>query len=150
MKLRIAFSLPLYLLFTSPALSADKDTLQGAWVVDSFVAMGRDLGQFKGTPFTIVGDKIKMKLGEKENESSYKTDDTKSPKHIDIVSKSPEGKDTTSLGIYKIEGDKLIICSGGGSVEVNRETGEAIHKQDPRPTEFESKKAVLMVLKRKK
>ena len=47
---------------------------------------------------------------EKEEPSTYKTDTSKTPYQIDLTEKQPDGTDIKIYGIYKIEGDKLIIC----------------------------------------
>ncbi|WP_439621348.1 TIGR03067 domain-containing protein [Gemmata sp.] len=92
----------------------------------------------------------------KYSTAPYKLDNTKVPAEIDMVDPDREG--VTDLGIYKLEGDLLTICSvpsktrwpkkpadgaKGGGVELEEMTFE-------RPTEFKTTKdtpSTLVVLK---
>ena len=107
-----------------------------------------------------AGDKFIINFGGPKQTSVYKTDNSKTPQQLDVVGRLPDGGEMKSLAIYKIDGDTLTICTGGGSAEsppVRVKPGEKpgkppeiIYVSDPRPTAFDSSKAALMVLKRKK
>ena len=132
-------SLVLCPLLASPALSADKDELQGTWVLESHEDDGKKRDDSIGGLLKFSGNNITFESGDKKNDLpfNYRTDKSKSPKHIDLTFKNLDGKDVIdALGIYKIEGDALTICMGT--------------KRGLRPTEFDSKQGVLMVHKRKK
>jgi uncharacterized protein (TIGR03067 family) len=75
-----------------------------------------------------AGEKITVMVdGKQVDETTFKIDPSKSPRHIDIVSsgKGPN-KGKSAAGIYTLEGNTLKICSG--------EPGSK------RPTEFSSEK----------
>ena len=133
----------------------DKDALQGTWVAESGVSMGESIKELEGAVFTFSGDtfKIKPKEGDVVPTGSYKTDNSKSPKQIDMITKGPGGKDMTALSIYKIDGDTLTICAGASSssttVNPDGTESEPVITQGPRPTAFDSKKGVMIVLKRR-
>ena len=115
--------------------------------------MGKKVDQLKGGIFTFAGDKVTMKMGDKQHAGSYKADASKSPKHIDITSKGPGGKENTAEAIYKIDGETLTICTGLGTASSTKNSDgtetEPVAKQDPRPTAFDSKQGALIVFKRK-
>src|SRR5205085_1770694 len=77
----------------------------------------------------IKGNKITIMLGTEAKDGSFKVDETKKPKEIDL---NLDGKD--SLGIYDFVGDKLRICGA--------EPGQ------PRPKEIASTNAMVFVFKR--
>ena len=136
-KLVVVLSLVVCLLLASPVLSADKDELQGTWILESWEMRGKKLDIPKGRVITFSHDEFSAKVDGKKQSSSYKTDGSESPKHMDITTEGPDEKGMISLAIYKIEGDTLTICAGGGIVD----------KQEPRPTAFDSKQGSLMILK---
>lgn len=89
----------------------------------------------------ITADKMIGKKGGKDDPSTYKTDASKTPAHIDMVGKGFDGKDEKVYGIYKLEGETLTICV----VESD--------KAEDRPKEFKTekgKKAMIMTLTKKK
>lgn len=134
MKLNPAISLVVCLLLTSPALSADKDELQGTWVCESFIKKGEKKDRAKGIRFTFSGDKFTMSKTDSGVTRIYKADAGKSPKQITIIYPT---KGTRAPGIYKIDRDTLTICMP--------------YPDSPsRPTAFDNKQGGLFVLKRKK
>ena len=120
-------------------------TIVGEWVGEKATRGGQDRPVPEGgILFTFTADgKVTVKEGAREPKdgATYKIDTKKNPNEIDII--PPAGKDEPNvLGIFKIDGDTLTICIGGGSKEGSE-----------RPTKFESpegSKTMLMVFKRKK
>src|SRR5207302_9699744 len=106
----------------------DKDKLQGSWKLTAGTKGGQEAPpeflEMAGASFK--GDKFTLKLSNKEIEFSFKIDDTKKPRHIDL---NIEGK--SMPGIYELDGDTLKICVA----------------ESERPTEFKGEgNATLLVL----
>ncbi|VTR93232.1 Uncharacterized protein OS=Pedosphaera parvula (strain Ellin514) GN=Cflav_PD2062 PE=4 SV=1 [Gemmata massiliana] len=130
----------------APARAADekddKKAAQGTWEYETLEWNGKKIpfNQIKMTTVTFDGDKFAIKIGDKVTSSgTHKFDSTKSPKTFDATVTDGEGRGTTMLGIYKLEGDSLTGC-------INL-TGRE------RPTEFkttENSETVLMTAKRAK
>jgi uncharacterized protein (TIGR03067 family) len=101
---------------------ADAERLQGIWQAVSALDSGTKAPDeaLKNIRWTVTKDKIIYKVGDKTMEWSYKLDQSKKPKWIDLK----EGNRTT-LGIYELEGDTLKICFA--------------KQNDERSTAFESK-----------
>ena len=89
----------------------DKDLLQGEWVMQSLEVEGVPVPEekLKGTTLLIQGDKYTVITKKSKREVSFKLDQTKNVKTIDMAlsaGKEPEiGK-----GIYKLEGDVFTLC----------------------------------------
>ena len=103
-----------------PVAAEDKDDsgkndlkkFQGTW---TFVSMEQDgKQQPKGDePQTITfeGDKFTVKMGDKIVQAgTQKLDPSKKPKAVDAAITEGEGKGTTMLGIYAVEGDTIKAC----------------------------------------
>lgn len=86
----------------------------------------------------ITADQLIATKSGKEDPATYKIDATKKPAEIDVTSKKGD-KEEKSYGIYKVEGDKLILCVA--------ETENA--KDRPKDFKTEGGKAVLLTLKKK-
>jgi len=110
----IVFAFILAICATSVADEAKKDldALQGEWVMVGLEVEGKPVPEEKiqGTTLTIKGDKYIVSVKDKKHEITITLDPTTSPKHIDMA--FPNGTDAPNIGkgIYKIEGDKLIVC----------------------------------------
>jgi len=137
----------LILVFSAAALRGqdaqkDLDKFQGAWAVTAMEANGKSvpLDSVKGT-VTFKGD-LMVVAGPGFNpktEHRIKLDPSKKPKSLDAT-KTSEGKDRNSLGIYQLEGDEIKLCL-------------PIGLRTERPTDFKSAKGsnlVVMTLKRSK
>jgi uncharacterized protein (TIGR03067 family) len=103
-------------LATAPAQNAkkDMDALQGDWkVVDYKGPEEAFIKEFKSKGKIVFdGDKMTIWLGDvKFGEATYKLDSAKKPKHIDVITGDPNGKDKIVLGIYALDGDKLTMFS---------------------------------------
>src|SRR6476620_3769727 len=104
------------LLVVGTTLAADKDAelkaLEGAWVLDAATADGMDhTDLFAGMKLILKGNEYTIKFAENSDKGTFTLDPDKSPKWIDIKTgeKGPF-KGLTLPGIYKIEGEKLVVC----------------------------------------
>jgi uncharacterized protein (TIGR03067 family) len=116
---------------------ADPSKVEGDWVAESYILGGKESEREKGRVFRFADGKITM-VGRRED-VEYKLDPKADPPHIDLI---PIGKEKADpiLGIYKLDGDTLVICFPKGG------------KAD-RPAKFESpdgSQIVLLKLKREK
>jgi uncharacterized protein (TIGR03067 family) len=123
---------------------SDKDNLQGTWVLvlAEFGGMKIEPPKGKETLFTFKGDKVTTTgdPGEKDVEGTFKLDENKKPKEIDlVVPKQDKPKETETMkGIYQLDGDTLKMATP--------EAGPS----GPRPTSFDGKEVVVTTFKRKK
>lgn len=103
----------------------DLEKLQGTWAFLSEERGGQKVAhsdeEIKGMKLVIKDDKITLTHGQQTEEVTFKIDETKSPKQIDVT-ETKDGKSVVHLGIYKLEKDTFTLC--------------ASHSPDPRPTEF--------------
>jgi uncharacterized protein (TIGR03067 family) len=130
-----------------PAAPADEELLQGTWVVVSFEKDGRkhpDPGKGR-----VVIRKSELSIGQ-EGEAgdtfTFKLHPTEKPKGIDL--KMP-GEKTPTLGIYRLEGDRLTLCVRGRGDRKKDGTPSDL-RESSRPKEFATEGNMLMVLTRKK
>jgi uncharacterized protein (TIGR03067 family) len=122
----------LFAAFTS-AQDAKKEleALQGDWTSESREVKGKKIDiQFN---LTIKGNQWLVSPDNSDPKITFKIDPSKNPKTIDIM----QGEETVTLGIYKLEGDRMTMCRSFG-------------KGSARPTEFKSEEAILIVWKREK
>jgi uncharacterized protein (TIGR03067 family) len=146
MKPRVLFVLSVGLLVGAQAQDDAKKEManfKGTWSLLSVVLPTGDKGPSEndikemklvfGQP---ADDSMVMKFGDKgEKASTYKLDPSKSPKEIDM---QPSGGPKLAKGIYKLDGDTLVICA---------------NNQGDRPKEFKADKASgtsVLTLKRDK
>jgi uncharacterized protein (TIGR03067 family) len=87
------------------------DPLVGEWLIEKAVRGGHDSTPPAGSKITFTADgRALIRDGKrgKDEPNTYTTDPKKDPPEIDI---RPRGKTETSFrGIYKLEGDSLIMC----------------------------------------
>jgi len=112
--------LGLAVLLIPPAAGDDKeksdtDKLQGEWVAVSMELSGRKAADdyVKKTSLVIKGEDWQQTLnGTKAKDRKFKLDPSKSPKEIDFELTDPKTDKAARLtrGIYKFEGDQLILC----------------------------------------
>src|SRR5262249_44818225 len=120
-------TLPAPLLAADPA-KTDRDKLQGTWAVVSAERDGKADDALKGHDLTFAGDAFTIKLKDKVlYKGTFKLDPDKKAAAIDFTHTEGEAKGKTWLGIYRLDGDKLIICDN------------AYDLQKGRPTEFTTK-----------
>ena len=65
-----------------------------------------------GTTLVIKKDKYTTIVKKKEYAATFTVDQKQDPKHIDMPIPDDSGTPQLPKGIYKIDGDKLIICRG--------------------------------------
>lgn len=135
--------LPLLALATPPTADDDKalDKLQGTWNVVRYVYDGKEETPPADKPETLVIKKSKYELKRAEHNfhGELKLDASTSPWKIDAsLYDKDDKKRGNAVGIYKFEGEKLIVCWD--------QTGEN------RPTQFGSdsgSKSQMIVLEKK-
>ncbi len=149
MKLRCLLMLVVVVLLgadeKAPELKGDLKKLQGVWKATSVIYNGDELSSddegkikltIKGNGGTL--DAAKMVKSEYAK-ITIKLDETTKPKCIDVTIAAGGQKGVTLESIYKIDGDKLTICTKVLGME--------------RPTKFESpggESLLLIVLERVK
>jgi uncharacterized protein (TIGR03067 family) len=133
------------LLAVGTVAAADKDTelkaLEGAWILDAAELEGRDhTDDFAGMKLILKGTDYTIEFGENSDKGTFTINVEKKPKWIDIQT-GAKGPFMGKLlpGIYKIDGDKLILCAHADA--------------KTRPTEFDAKEKtrnMLLTYKREK
>jgi uncharacterized protein (TIGR03067 family) len=153
-KLLAVASLLCLLVFYRPATGRDNgesekgetttvgDSLGGSWTIVSIEFMGQKINPPNAGAMTLTFEKgkVTMKDGMRNEAGSYKIDESKKVKEIDLT--TPKNGNAqmaeTIKGIYVIEGDNLKI---------------AFSIQGPmgtRPSGFDAKDAGVITLKRKR
>lgn len=125
----------------SDAAKKDSDKLQGTWTFVSMERGGQAVPQSDAGPvITFDGDKFAVKAGDTVLQAGTQVlDPDKKPKAVDSKVTEGEGKGTTMLGIYEVDGDNLKACFDTEGKK--------------RPTEFKTTAGdghMLVVLKRAK
>jgi uncharacterized protein (TIGR03067 family) len=125
-------------------VTKDQERLQGTWVLvgrelDGKASTEEEVKRIEGK-IVVSGNKITYgSRGEVDGqESTFKLDPAAKPRAIDWTITSGPVKGAKVRAIYKLEGDRLTVCSGGG---------------EKRPTEFSTKprdEQVLLVYRRQK
>lgn len=104
---------------TSPALiqeaiRAEQKRLQGTWKATTGALSGRPGGVEADVRWTISGDRIVLEFNGRW-EGTYRLDPAASPKRLNLILKSPDGKRTEELrATYEVRGDDLCICLASG------------------------------------
>jgi uncharacterized protein (TIGR03067 family) len=100
----------------------------GTWVMVSATIDGKELAadELKDVSYVIKsGKSTQLVKGKEQGTASFKVDASKKPAAMDFTFHDGRLKGKTLKGIYKFDGEKLVVCRGG--------VGKA------RPTMFESK-----------
>ena len=120
------------------AQDADLDKLQGTWDLVTLNLDGKEIPaeRIKAAKLQTVykGNNLsRVNNAKKSDSAAIKIDSSKSPKHLDTTNKDG----VTEVGIYKLNGDSLTICT-------RTESGKE------RPTKFEpnADKTILTTWKR--
>ena len=125
----------------APGPKDEKDAgpkLEGEWKVESWEQLGQMLEL--SADWSFKGDKYTLNMGANLEEGSIKLDTAKKPHTIDLKITGGNCAGNDQFGIYKFDGDKLIVCL-------------AWPGDKDRPTEFKSTadaRTILITLKRPK
>jgi uncharacterized protein (TIGR03067 family) len=96
------------------AIRIDQQRLQGTWRLISGAVGGQSGGAEANARWIIAANKIVMEL-EDRREGKFTLDPAKSPRRIDIVTTSSDGKTTEEIhGVYELRGDDLYVCLASG------------------------------------
>ncbi|MDR3621222.1 MAG: TIGR03067 domain-containing protein [Paludisphaera borealis] len=126
----------------SPEVKKELAKHQGVWATESFHRDGKDTPDAiaRSITRTVDGDHVVWKRnGKSFSGSTIVLDPTADPKTIDILADGGPARDKRVLGIYKLEDDRLTICTSDAD--------------QPRPKDFKAEKdsrRTLMVFKREK
>jgi uncharacterized protein (TIGR03067 family) len=117
---------------------ADLKAMQGTWYRTSVIANGIEHERTPGGTKIVITD-THLQFPSPLDAWTITLDAKKSPKHFDYVGNSHYTNDTIFRGIYRLEGDTLILCCNKGP------------RVEDRPTKFESSKdsVWIQVFKRK-
>jgi len=126
---------------TQAETKTDQDGIQGTWQGVSAEKQGQKAPEerVKAIQMIISADRFIFKRDDQTHVARYRIDPTRNPKQIDVIPADGSGKGKTSVGIYKLEGDTLTLCTSPPG--------------EPRPTEFASgpkSRESLIVLRREK
>jgi uncharacterized protein (TIGR03067 family) len=119
MKRLIVFVATVVLVYGSTAVGGDskkdQEKMQGSWVVESFL----DSDPKGGIPKDVLKDLVTvvkddtLKVTIKDQQvvlMKFKLDPSKSPKAVDFTHLDGPEKGKTELGIYKFDGEKLVMA----------------------------------------
>jgi uncharacterized protein (TIGR03067 family) len=109
-------ALAFVILATGATMAADKQTelkaLEGTWRLEAATLDGRDHTEdFAGMTLILQGETYVIDFAENSDKGTFTINPALSPKWIDIKTgeKGPF-KGLTLPGIYKLEGNQLVLC----------------------------------------
>jgi uncharacterized protein (TIGR03067 family) len=122
-------------------LERARQSLQGEWQVAEFTRDGRawEVKELEGAKAVFKGSIFTITIGQRADETTFTLDPKTSPATINFMKTDPKFQGRVMSGIFKLEGDKLTICSA--------------HEDAERPKEFKSaekSRTCLFVLERVK
>jgi uncharacterized protein (TIGR03067 family) len=129
---------------------SDQDLLQGRWELIHREYLGKELKVAPGAfIYVFQGDNLIVetpRVGKKSTPWKYRLNTAQRPAYINFAVPKNDGTDNTNqyVGIYQIDGDSLKICYK----LLIPETSAGAKEANKRPTEFDSKKAFLLELRR--
>jgi uncharacterized protein (TIGR03067 family) len=118
-KRLIVFVATVVLVYSSTAIGGDgkkdQEKLQGSWVVESFLDSDPKGGIpkeiLKDMVTAIKDDTLKVTLKDQPIITlKFKLDPSKAPKTVDFTHLDGPEKGKTELGIYKFDGEKLVMA----------------------------------------
>jgi uncharacterized protein (TIGR03067 family) len=94
------------------AIKRDLERLQGTYKMAALEVDGKLVPEdkLKSSTLTIKGERYIIKVNDQTFETQMILDPTQKPKTIDMKFLDGANKDKAALGIYKIDGDKFIMC----------------------------------------
>jgi uncharacterized protein (TIGR03067 family) len=112
--------------------TADSKKLQGTWVVEKVESGGEERGRELVVTVNFTGEKVAWQQRTMFRDGTFKIDPTKEPRQIDWT--LGEFVPVKIPGIYRLEGDRLILSMGPDdhfSQNSRRPTTFATKKKDP-------------------
>lgn len=99
----------------APRPKADKDDLakfDGAWTFSSWQHNGRNLDEDsrQSAKWSVKGDKYKFEIDGVDEEGTIKLDPSQKVPTINLTITEGNDKGKEQLGIYKIDGESIIMC----------------------------------------
>ena len=104
----------------------EMEKLQGEWKGLSLDHEGRAIPLMEGWGWTVAGGEVRLRYSPTPSRAAYVVDPKQSPKTLDLTGLEGKEKGQVSPCIYKLEGDRLIVCARIPSSKKGR------------PTEFKS------------
>jgi uncharacterized protein (TIGR03067 family) len=114
--------------------AAELKALEGKWAIHAATLAGRDhLDDFAGMTLTVTGEQYAIEFGPNSDRGTLTVDAAKAPKWITVTTrKDGPFKGRTLPGIYKLDGDTLVLCLDS--------------EAKARPTAFEAKEKTSVML----
>jgi uncharacterized protein (TIGR03067 family) len=100
------------LLCVASARGDDAKDLGGNWVPTAGEIDGQKLPDelLKSIKLHLDGGKYTTEVGKEKQQGTYKFDEKKTPKEMDITATDGPDKGKTLLAIYELSGDTLKVC----------------------------------------
>jgi uncharacterized protein (TIGR03067 family) len=91
---------------------SDQDKFQGDWVLTKAEQAGQEIGEeaLKTAKWSVKGTKYTFEIGGMEEEGNFKLEPDKKPAGIELDIKSGNDAGKKQGGIYKFQGDTMVIC----------------------------------------